>query len=232
MRLCTIDDCDRKHLAKGFCNLHYSRQNPNHRRMIDHPCDGCGKVIKKEAARLNRYPTLYCTPKCKTATQHRDLWAIRKAVVIYDPAIAKANKRRPKLKVSAETHGLTFRCVHCAVCTTAFVTLRPDVTCGGTCQQEWEARQRQESGQRRRALQRNAYRAPVRRRDIYSRDDYTCKLCNEPLNMDEKVPHPLAPTIDHVRPLARGGTHEPGNVQAAHFLCNSTKSDRWDTQAA
>jgi len=40
------------------------------------------------------------------------------------------------------------------------------------------------------------------------------------------VPHPLAPTIDHVVPLAAGGLHEPANVQLAHFLCNARKSDR------
>jgi 5-methylcytosine-specific restriction endonuclease McrA len=51
-------------------------------------------------------------------------------------------------------------------------------------------------------------------------------LCGEPLAMAEQVPHPLAPTIDHVIPLARGGWHAPDNVQAAHFLCNSRKSDR------
>ena len=26
-------------------------------------------------------------------------------------------------------------------------------------------------------------------------------------------------------PLADGGTHEPANVQCAHYLCNSVKSD-------
>jgi len=42
--------------------------------------------------------------------------------------------------------------------------------------------------------------------------------------MKQTVPHPKAPTIDHVIPLAQGGTHEPLNCRAAHFLCNSLKS--------
>jgi 5-methylcytosine-specific restriction endonuclease McrA len=44
--------------------------------------------------------------------------------------------------------------------------------------------------------------------------------------MDSKVPDRLAPTIDHIVPLARGGTHEPSNVQSAHFICNALKGDR------
>ncbi|MEO3856223.1 HNH endonuclease signature motif containing protein [Acrocarpospora sp. B8E8] len=35
----------------------------------------------------------------------------------------------------------------------------------------------------------------------------------------------FAPTLDHVIPLAKGGLHEPGNLQLAHFICNSTKRD-------
>jgi len=40
------------------------------------------------------------------------------------------------------------------------------------------------------------------------------------------VPHPLAPTIDHLIPLADGGSDSPANVATAHFLCNSTKGER------
>jgi 5-methylcytosine-specific restriction endonuclease McrA len=36
----------------------------------------------------------------------------------------------------------------------------------------------------------------------------------------------MSPTIDHILPLARGGTHEPSNVQAAHFGCNAAKGAR------
>ncbi len=78
---------------------------------------------------------------------------------------------------------------------------------------------------RRRARKRLAYVADVRRADIYARDKYRCQLCRRLLRMDVVVPHPKAAVLDHVIPLARGGTHEPANVQAAHFLCNSRKSD-------
>jgi 5-methylcytosine-specific restriction endonuclease McrA len=44
------------------------------------------------------------------------------------------------------------------------------------------------------------------------------------------VPEPLAPTIDHIIALANGGTHEPTNVQCAHFICNATKGAREQQQ--
>ena len=43
--------------------------------------------------------------------------------------------------------------------------------------------------------------------------------------MTKAVPHPRAPTVDHVVPIAEGGDDTRANVQLAHFLCNSTKSN-------
>lgn len=79
---------------------------------------------------------------------------------------------------------------------------------------------------KRRALKRDAYRADVSRAKVFERDRYRCQLCGKKLNMNVVAPHPKAPTIDHIVPLAQGGLHEPSNAQAAHFLCNSIKGDR------
>ena len=84
--------------------------------------------------------------------------------------------------------------------------------------------------EKRRAVKRNAFVANVNRRDIYERDNWTCQLCHKKVDPTKKVPHPKAPTIDHIVPLAAGGSHEPANAQCAHFLCNATKGDRGTDQ--
>lgn len=84
---------------------------------------------------------------------------------------------------------------------------------------------------RRRAWKRGAgIGDPVRRGDIFERDGWRCQLCGKRLARDERSPHPLSPTIDHIVPLAAGGRHEPANVQAAHFLCNSRKGAKGSGQ--
>lgn len=65
---------------------------------------------------------------------------------------------------------------------------------------------------------------PIFRRKVFERDDWTCRLCGKAVASDEVVPHPLAPTLDHIVPLALGGEHRYFNVQTAHFICNSRKS--------
>lgn len=61
---------------------------------------------------------------------------------------------------------------------------------------------------------------------IYERDKYRCHICGHEVAMAKRHPHPLAPTIDHVVPLRRGGTHTMDNVKCAHSLCNCVKSDK------
>lgn len=65
-----------------------------------------------------------------------------------------------------------------------------------------------------------------RRVDVFERDDWRCGICRTVVVREAKVPHPLAPTIDHIFPIARGGGHTLANVQCAHFTCNTRKGAR------
>jgi len=71
----------------------------------------------------------------------------------------------------------------------------------------------------------NEYEA-VNRNVVLERDNWTCHLCNDPIPTDLKWPHPLSASMDHVIPLARGGSHTYENVQSAHLTCNISKGAR------
>lgn len=68
--------------------------------------------------------------------------------------------------------------------------------------------------------------------EIAQRDRWMCGLCRKRVAMTKVVPHPKAPTIDHVVPLADGGDDTRANVQLAHFMCNCRKSKRGTQQLA
>lgn len=54
-----------------------------------------------------------------------------------------------------------------------------------------------------------------------------CGICGHPVDMNLKPPHPLAPTIDHIIPIAKGGhPSDIANLQLAHWICNREKSDK------
>lgn len=55
---------------------------------------------------------------------------------------------------------------------------------------------------------------------IARRDGWVCGICSEHVSPDEMW------SIDHIVPLARGGSHSYENVQLAHFDCNTKKGFR------
>lgn len=67
---------------------------------------------------------------------------------------------------------------------------------------------------------------------VYERSNGVCGICCGEVDLSIPCPHPMSASIDHVIPLAKGGLHKWGNVQLAHFGCNSRKRDRLGEEAA
>lgn len=89
-------------------------------------------------------------------------------------------------------------------------------------QRDWKRRHPdavRDDTQKRRAMRREAFVEPVSRRAIYERDNGICGICREP------VPYRRF-HLDHIIPIAFGGTHEPSNVQVSHGVCNMRKGAR------
>lgn len=106
----------------------------------------------------------------------------------------------------------------CARCGSAFSTFTtvPKRYCSNRCMKK-------AAKERRDAAKRGVFVEEVWRPVVYERDGFICQICHRPVKMAAKVPHPKAPTLDHIIPLAAGGTHEYANVQLAHFACNVRK---------
>jgi len=121
--------------------------------------------------------------------------------------------------------GTVVRVCKCGASETMDKTSTRAFACAG-CRAETRRVQRAASKRRRRARKRGALRAPYKAIVIHERDGWVCQLCRKKVRRRAKVPHPLAPVIDHILPLAQGGDDVPSNVQCAHFLCNSLKGDR------
>jgi 5-methylcytosine-specific restriction endonuclease McrA len=68
---------------------------------------------------------------------------------------------------------------------------------------------------------RQAQHAIERMRDqIVARDGAICALCGEGVTAEER-------SIDHIMPVALGGSDDPENLQVAHRVCNSRKGARY-----
>ena len=66
-------------------------------------------------------------------------------------------------------------------------------------------------------------------RVLFERDGGICRICGKPTDpADIKRGHigRLYPTLDHIKPLSKGGGHTWDNVQLAHMGCNAGKCDK------
>lgn len=68
------------------------------------------------------------------------------------------------------------------------------------------------------ALHRGSRGSKVMVAGLLERHGEWCGLCGLPLGGDI--------TVDHLRPVARGGTHESHNLVLAHKSCNSSKNNK------
>ncbi len=64
-RLCSLDGCERKHVARGLCSMHYNAAHRKPNPVAEFECPTCGKTFTKERARANRYKNLYCSQLCR-----------------------------------------------------------------------------------------------------------------------------------------------------------------------
>ena len=82
------------------------------------------------------------------------------------------------------------------------------------------ARQRPDhDGTHRRAFERN-------KKIIYATQSI-CGICGKPVDFTIRYPNPMAPCIDHIVPIDKGGhPSDMDNLQLAHSACNRQKSDK------
>lgn len=109
---------------------------------------------------------------------------------------------------------------NCKCCGKLFPTLGRNKT---ACSLECRTELTRSAGHQRRVKTRYAAVETFSRLEIFERDAWRCQICKKRIRRDVNARHPLAPAIDHIIPLSRGGQHTRVNVQAAHMSCNFRK---------
>jgi 5-methylcytosine-specific restriction endonuclease McrA len=65
------------------------------------------------------------------------------------------------------------------------------------------------------------------RRHVLDRDGWVCQLCGAPIDPHARPRSAMSASVDHVVPASAGGDWwEPGNLRAAHLVCNSVRANR------
>lgn len=199
-------------------NAAYQRENAD-RWKVERECLVCGATWK-----TMRRDAKYCSSECRDlmrpGTKESPVPASHPAR--QGPACAVPARHPARCIDLRERRWVMGSCRWCAERFTVLDNRRDAAYCSARCV-------RAAAKAARRARERDAYVAYVSPAMVHARDGWRCQLCGGAVERDAVVPHPRAPVVDHVVSLANGGTHEPSNVQCAHFMCNSIKGHRDDT---
>ena len=63
------------------------------------------------------------------------------------------------------------------------------------------------------------------RKRILATQDY-CAICGKLVDKSLKKGSDYSPEVDHIIPVAKGGTSDIDNLQLTHRICNRQKSDK------
>jgi hypothetical protein len=194
------------------CGRNFTARNARKRCDACLACADCGATVN-HANGLGDRRCSQCLQRRRTV---RDM---ARAIRTLRSGIIRTERAQQRVQRAAVTLP-SRRCIHCD---TEFA---PRVaTQKYCCRQHMQSFLAHNANARRRARKTKAFRAIVYRRQIAIRDGWRCQICHKRIDPTRVFPHPLSFSLDHILPLAAGGTHEPANVQAAHFLCNSTKGE-------
>lgn len=185
-----------------------------------------GMIIEKRAAILEwRNRKAHPQPKPKKPVRYCRICGIKITIGVYcSDECRKAKVRQYNHDINKSKKVLKVRCCkECGAIFTPEYGNKKRTFCSDECLSRHANRS---SKHIRRERLKVAFRERVYRAEICKRDGFKCQICKTKVNMKANVPHPLAPTMDHIIALANGGTHEASNVRLAHFMCNSLRGDR------
>ena len=98
--------------------------------------------------------------------------------------------------------------------------------CSEKCMKRWAMRIKND--RRLKRMKRRVHDNDITLEKLFNNSNGICYLCGKPCDWDDIVNGNAGdsyPSIDHVIPLSKGGTHTWDNVKLAHRSCNLVKRD-------
>lgn len=199
---------------------------------VDLSCAGCDKPMRKTRT-SKQQGEAYCNP-CRNAgkaLKHGTAYAYRKGCRCeacraeqnrilreYSARVKARDGASPTAQIKRKRRGIDpTETVTCIVCGDALSRVRSERHIAPThtlCK-----------------TNRSFYVHPDVRQSVFERDEWTCTICNHPVDPDAHYLTDWYPTLDHVIPQSHQliPDHSPDALRLAHRYCNLARGDRLTT---
>lgn len=170
------------------------------------PCEFCGAPFDAEPKQ--RFCSLACSQR------NRYGWSTSRELVVVPKPVAVRSTVAPTLIVTGRRFWSAITSGPCAKCGEQFTSLSGSARfCSPRC-----------AGLT--ARRRAKFKVPMRvRLGIYSRDNWTCQLCREPVDPTADPTSDWYPSLDHIVPQSHTliPDHSEANLRTAHRWCNAVR---------
>lgn len=174
-------------------------------RKVKLKCKLCGSETVRDYSTVKKYNTV-----CKQCKENKRIneWRTQ----LRDALLRVIESKTPKV---------------CKQCGCTFYSQHPNAK---YCSKRCKNRKKQRGNSIRSRCRKYGvfYDSTVKPEVVIERDIGICQICGKVCNRDDRrwgAFGPDFPTVDHIVPLAKGGTHTWGNVQCVCAICNSYKRD-------
>lgn len=218
MKTCTIDGCAKPHRARGMCSTHYNQQLTDRHKPRTTPCAWCGTPVTGSGGGGRKYGAS-CSTRCRAYIAMARPSASK--AIVHVPRAPKADAR-PRRSTQVRKRWFAG---NCATCAAPFISEHFERTCAPGCATERHREAKRADKHRRRAIILGADHERFTSREVHERYDWMCWLCHLPVDRDADPQSDMAPSLDHIIPLANGGTHQRANAATAHRGCNARRTN-------
>lgn len=190
-------------------------------------CAYCGKEYTAKSTRAK-----YCSKECRREADKENKRI--KYIGKRESVCVRCGKLLPKYKTRfcsvACRRGSGEHIKACIVCGKEFTTTRSrTLTCSELCSKRNYYAKKVSKSERYRDI---TIDKDISIAKLAIRDGGICQICKKPVQWDDKreingqvLAGDYYPSVDHIKPISRGGLHSWDNIQLAHRICNSLKSN-------
>lgn len=204
---------------RKYCSIECFKKARGCREYGTAVCMFCGEEFRETRDRPNKFCSNHC------AMMHRQMQERLDRMIDTDvnpEAVAEYEKALEKLKEAAERIKRERRCRECG---DWFISRHGRTYCSDACARRANNRMKEKRIERNGKPDRS-----ITLTKLYMRDGGVCQICGRNISFDCNSNSDRYPSIDHIKPLAKGGLHRWDNVQLACRICNSMKADEMEEE--
>lgn len=221
---------------KAVPHFEYLDGYENNHSTITVRCKRCGDTFRYHWTTL-----IYDAPTCRTCAKNAAANRAKKEkeneelLRYFMNAAKRAREEREKQAKNVERFNELYRIRECKNCGEEFTIALSGRQGGVYCSDRCARKYRNKNHERRREdfFEKIDKDLDITLQKLYKRDRGVCGICGGKCDYEDYivkngvvVTGDYYPSIDHINPVSKGGSHTWDNIQLAHRVCNSRKGNK------